>query len=271
MNDIVKFGGSNLPTNPADLLQGLQHISAGLTGRSGGMPILRLLKHGVFAYGQEDIEPQEGSEWAINPHSIHHGFACWGDGELLGEAMVPLNQPPPNASDLQDYGEPWSPQISFQLQCLNGEDTGVTVLYKGTSIGFRNAAKSIIDQIVLQVQHEPAKYVPVISLELGHYHHKKHGKTFFPVLDVVRWISIDGDKGDDGKAAAADETRDDGDAPEKEKAAKSGTKRRGRAKAAEPEATEADDEETADEVMYGSLTVKQDEPPAKGRRRRRAV
>lgn len=192
MNDLVKFGGGGLPANPEDLISGLQHVSAGLSGRSGGTPYLRLLKTGVFAYGQEDIEPQQGSRWAVNPHSFQHGFACWGDGELLGEAMVPLNQPPPDINDLQDFGAGWDQQIAMQLQCLNGEDTGVTVLYKGTAVGFLNMAKQLIDQMVLQLQNDPKSYVPVVYLDMGHYQHKKYGKTFFPVLDVEEWISIDG-------------------------------------------------------------------------------
>jgi hypothetical protein len=258
----------------------LQHVSAGLSGRSGGMPILRLLRDGVFAYGQEDIEPQEGSQWAVNPFSFQHGFACWGSektstqGQLLGEAMVPLNQPPPDVNELQNHGEPWAQQISFQLQCLNGEDTGVTVIYKSTSIGYLNMAKGLIDQIVLQLQHDKDNCVPVVELDAGHYHHKDYGKTYFPVIDPVRWISVEGEQAakaetpaveDDG--TPVDKTAELKEKPEPEK--KPAAKRRGRAKAVEPEA-EASEVDAVTAEMEGK-----DEPaaqPAKsGRRRRRAV
>jgi hypothetical protein len=251
MNDLVKFGGGNLPAKPEDLIAGLQHVSAGLSGRSGGTPYLRLLKSGVFAYGQEDIEPQQGSQWAINPHSFQHGFACWGDGELFGEAMVPLNQPPPNINDLQDFGADWDQQISFQLQCLNGEDTGVTVLYKSTSVGFLNMAKQLIDQMVLQLQGDPTNYVPVVELDMGHYHHKQWGKTYFPVLDVLRWMPIEGG-GDE--MTKGEEAGHEGDEPtESENPAP-------RESAKKPQPRKAADKPAATRARRGAVTEEPIQP-----------
>lgn len=199
MTELVKFGGSALPANPQDLVKGLQNVNQSLQGSSGGVPFLRLLKSGVFAYGAEAVEPEEGSHWAINPYSLHHGFACWGDGELLDERMVPFNQQPPLRGELPDYGHEWSQQVSMLLQCLDGEDSGTTVLYKGTSTGLRNATKKLIDEIIAQAQIDQTHIVPVVELEVDSYHHKKYGEIFFPVLDVGQWISID-----DGQAAEND-------------------------------------------------------------------
>lgn len=217
MTELVKFGGSALPANPQDLVKGLQNVNQSLQGSSGGMPFLRLLKSGVFAYGAENIEPEQNSAWAINPYSLHHGFACWGDGELLDERMVPFNQQPPLRGELPDYGHEWNQQVSMLLQCMDGEDTGTTVLYKGTSTGLRNAVKKLIDEIIAQAQVDQAHIVPVVELECDSYNHKKYGEIFFPVLDVTQWISID-----DGAAAEA-------------------------AAAADPEAVEAQPETTPDE------------------------
>lgn len=267
MNDLVKFGGSGLPTSTEDLQQGLQHVSAGLSGRSGGMPILRLLKSGVYAYGQEDIEPQEGSEWAVNPHSFQHGFACWGDGELLGEAMVPLNQPPPNVNDLQDFGEPWDQQISFQLQCMNGEDKGVTVVYKSTSVGYLNMAKALIDRIVLQLQHEPTKYVPVVALDMDSYHHRQWGTTYFPILDPKRWISIEGESDEPENPDKEEKKNPDKGEPAKQTAEKPKRSRKRAAVDADPDSDESDDTTAEAEA---SETAEADEQPKSRRRRRRA-
>ena len=107
MNDIVKFSGG-VPATAADLIAGLQNVSQGIHDSAGGLPFLRLLKTGQFAYGPESIEPQEGSEWALNPASMQHGYACWGDGELLDEIMVPANQAKPPRNELTDYGQAWS-------------------------------------------------------------------------------------------------------------------------------------------------------------------
>ena len=54
-----------------------------------------------------------------------HGFACWGDGELLDERMVPFTQEPPARGELPDLGWEWNQQVAMQLQCISGEDDGV--------------------------------------------------------------------------------------------------------------------------------------------------
>jgi hypothetical protein len=246
MNDLVKFGTGGVPTTTEDLVKGLQNVGQTLQGTSGGLAFMRLLKSGVFAYGPENIEPEPGAVWGINPYSLAHGFACWGDGELLDERMVPFNQQPPLRGELPDYGHEWTQQVAMQMACLDGEDEGINVLYKGTSTGLRNAVKKLIDEIIAQAQSDAAHIVPVIELECDSYQHKKYGEIFFPVLEVKRWISID-----DGVAApeAEDEPEEkaEGDAeapgePEQEAAqtdAPAPTRRR-RRKAAEKPAAKAE-------------------------------
>jgi len=191
MSDLVKFAGGP-PANPEELEKGLKNVAQSIQGSTGGLAFLRLLKSGVYAYGAEKIEPQEGSQWAINPYSLHHGFACWGDGELLDERMVPFTQQPPNRNELPDYGHAWDQQVAMQLQCLNGEDTGTNVLYKGTSTGLRNAVKELINQLIAQLQKDATHCVPVVELEADSYEHKKYGEIFFPVLNIVKWLSVEG-------------------------------------------------------------------------------
>lgn len=245
MNDLVKFAGG-LPVNPEDLEAGLKNVAQSIQGSTGGVPFLRLLKSGIYAYGAEKIEPQEGSQWAINPYSLHHGFACWGDGELLDERMVPFTQQPPNRNELPDYGHAWDQQVAMQLQCLNGEDTGTNVLYKGTSTGLRNAVKELINQLIVQLQKDASHCVPVVELDCDSYEHKKYGEIFFPVLTVQRWLSVEGQETPAG-AIESDESEAKPDAataaPVAEEAAeeKPAPRRRRRASAAEPEA-EADPE-----------------------------
>lgn len=188
---LVTFGGMNLPANADDLVKGLENVSSRIP-EAQTMPFLRLGKDGYWVYGQENIEVEEGSEWAAHPHSIQHGMVCWGDGEILGEVMVPFNQRPPVMAELQDFGRPWAQQISVMLQCLTLEDTGQAVLYKTSSIGGRNALKKFIAALVMQAQHDPQNVVPVLSLDVDSYQHKKHGKTYVPVLTILRWVGFDG-------------------------------------------------------------------------------
>jgi hypothetical protein len=234
VNDITKFSG-NLPTNPDELAKGLAGVSQGLQNTTTGVPFLSL-KAGVFVYGPEKIEVEEGSRWAVNPYSIHHGFACWGDGELLGEVMARFDQPPPRQDQLQDYGQPWGQQISMELKCVSGEDAGITVLYKSTSVGMRNAAKALIDQIVNQAQADAEHIVPVVELECDSYQHKKYGETFFPVLDPIEWLTMGGPEAEEAAANAsgAEESPVADDDPPKP------AKRRGKAKAESAQPTDND-------------------------------
>lgn len=230
MNDLVKFGASGVPANPEDLVKGLQNVGQTLQGSSGGLAFLRLLKSGIYAYGPENIEPEPGSTWGINPYSLAHGFACWGDGELLDERMVPFNQQPPMRGELPDYGHEWTQQVAMQLQCLDGEDEGVNVLYKGTSTGLRNAVKKLIDEIIAQAQVNANHIVPVVELECDSYQHKKYGEIFFPVLDVKKWISID-DASDAPSQVEADQPAAESEEAAPEPAQPARRRRRAAAKA----------------------------------------
>jgi hypothetical protein len=191
-SELVKFAGG-LPIKPDDLEAGLQNVQSSIQGGTGGMPFLRLLKAGYFVYGAENIEVEPGSEWAINPYSLMHGFACWAPGELLDERMVPFTQAPPNKAELPDLGQSWDQQVAMQLACTTGEDAGVNVLYKGTSTGLRNAAKELINAIISQLQTDKELIVPVVELETDSYNHKQYGQIFYPILTIKKWITIDGD------------------------------------------------------------------------------
>lgn len=262
MSDLVKFSGGGLPANPDALLKGLQNVSQSIQGSTGGTPFLRLLKSGSFAFGPENLEPEEDSEWAMNPASLMHGWACWGDGELLDERMVPFTSPAPNRAELADYGNSWDQQVAMVLQCLNGEDKDVAVLYKGTSTGLRNAVKQLIAELIQQLQTDPDHCVPVLQLDVGSYQHKKYGEIFYPELTVLRWVAFDGQKA----ASGAVEDQTDGGTEEADDAeetaepeAPPAKRRRGRAKA---KAAKAETGEPAD-------AAEEEAPPASTNRRRR--
>jgi len=214
MNELAKFAGG-LPIKPEDLEAGLQNVQSSIQGGTGGMPFLRLLKAGYFVYGAENIEVEPGSEWAINPYSLMHGFACWAPGELLDERMVPFTQVPPNKAELPDLGQSWDQQVAMQLACISGEDAGVNVLYKGTSTGLRNATKELINSIISQLQTDKTNIVPIVELETDSYNHKQYGQIFFPILTIKRWNSIEGDEAPKGKVT--DQTDAD-PAPESDEA-----------------------------------------------------
>ena len=248
-SELAKFGGGGLPVSPDDLVKGLQNVNQTLQGATGGTPFLRLLKSGYYAYGPENIEPEEGSQWAVNPYSLMHGFACWGEGELLGEVMVPFNQPTPPRAELPDYGQKWGQQVAMQLACLTGEDVGVNVLYKGTSTGLRNAMKKLIDQIIAKAQTDQVNIVPVVELDVDSYQHKNYGEIFVPILNVINWISMDDSnieesEGEDDDADSDGEPADEGEVETKSEAAgnnRGGGRRRRRRAAADDSGDKPED------------------------------
>lgn len=179
------------------LKQGLQNVQASLPATMTDA-LLRMGKDGIWVYGAENIEVEEGSLWAVNPMSIRHGYACWTNydvkekkkNELLGEVMVSAGQPKPLRTDLQDLGWSWSDQISFSLKCLNGEDKGMQVLYKTTSVGGINATGKVLEALIAQLDKDPEHPVPVLELGNDHYDHKQYGKTYVPIMTVKRWEAL---------------------------------------------------------------------------------
>lgn len=192
----------------------LQHLKAGLQNvqqnivTAGGDPYLRLLKDGVWVYGADNTEIEPGSVWAVNPMSLQHGYVSWTDhpgkqtNEIVGEVMVPMTSPLPAQSDLRDTGWEWAQQLSFQLRCTSGEDKGEQTLYKTTSVGGMNAVKKLINEIMKQLDVNPSRPVPLIELKTDDYPHKKWGKVYVPVFDVVGWATMEGESGADRAAAA---------------------------------------------------------------------
>lgn len=187
------FSQGGLPVSADDLMSGLQNMGQTIQSSGGGMPFLRLLKSGRWVYGPENIEPEEDALWAVNIYTLEHGAACWVDSECLGEVLVPFNAPAPNRDELPDYGGPWTGCVSVQLQCLNGEDEGLTVLYKGTSKGQQDYFAELIKQLTIQLKRDASQIIPVIALEVTSYNHKTWGETFKPVLKIEGWVGINAD------------------------------------------------------------------------------
>lgn len=202
---VTEFKVGGLPVSSSDLLKGLQGYQQTIT-ESGGYPFLKLQKDGIFVYGQEDTEIEEGSLWAMNPLSLEHGWACWHESELIGEQMVPFMSPRPNRAELPELGHEWAEQKRMMLMCLNGEDKGLEVVYKTTAKGFANAVKELTTALIEQIATDEAHPVPILKLETDSYKHKDYGKIYTPVFGIERWSDF---KGVTIKTDAKDESDDD--------------------------------------------------------------
>lgn len=195
--------GSSLPTNPADLLSGLQNMGAVATiDETGGKGHFMKFVKGDYFYGADSTDIEEGSLWAVNPGSFVHGYQAWGDGELLGEEMASMQEAPIVKSNLPVYSykhpetgteatAEWKPLRGFILVCTNGEDEREQCFLSGTSLGLKNAVDGLVQEVVDHMGEDPGTPVPIVSLGSDSYKHKKWGVIDFPVFKVVDWATMD--------------------------------------------------------------------------------
>ncbi len=139
MSNAVGFANVNLPS--------VQSLSAALrsldTGVSSGSVILKMDKTGHWVFGADQTEVETGSLWAVNPYSFIHGFIAWGEGDVLGEKMVPITQPLPEMDDAPPMAKRgWETQVGMSLKCLDGEDKDMEVRFATTSVGPGNGSSS---------------------------------------------------------------------------------------------------------------------------------
>ena len=206
MSNLTVFGGANLPS-VASLSTNLRSISAGVPDNAGSV-ILKMDKTGHWVFGADQTEVEDDSTWAINPFSFVHGFIAWGEGEVLGEKMVSVQQPLPE----QDLAPPgakrgWEIQVGMSLKCMSGEDKDMEARYTVTSVGGKKAVQQLALTIAAQVDKDQTKPVPVVRLKKEHYIHKSYGRIYTPVFEVIEWVGMDGAAAETEAAeAATDET-----------------------------------------------------------------
>jgi hypothetical protein len=206
MSNLVTFKSANLPS--------VQSLSTALRSLEkdvapSGVVIIKMDKTGHWVFGADQTEIEDDSTWAVNPFSFVHGFIAWGDGEVLGEKMVPVSEPlpqldaaPPNAK------KGWETQVGLSMKCISGDDKGMEVRYTTTSVGGKRAVQTLAVAIAEQVEKDQSKPVPVVNLKKDHYSHKSYGKIYTPVFDVQEWVSMSGDADESVEDAPAVEAAD---------------------------------------------------------------
>jgi hypothetical protein len=192
MNDVTKHEPIGLPADFGDsLMKGIEETRATMHV-GGGKPFLRLLRNGTWVYGQNNELVEPGSRWAINLASLSRGWVCWDDGELLGQIMASV-QAPRLAKPAPVNGVEFKEQFGFELTCIDGEGTGVEVIYRNNSYGFTAAFDDLMARIRDRYSKDKAYYWPVVQLEQESYDHKKYGEIWNPILTVVGWANEAGE------------------------------------------------------------------------------
>lgn len=199
MSNIVKFNTAGLPS-----VQSLSTALRSLESAVGpaGVAILKMDKTGHWVFGADQTEVEDDSTWAVNPFSFVHGVIAWGEGEVLGEKMVPVSQPLPEL-DAAPPGSKrgWEAQVGMSLKCLTGDDKGMEARFSTTSVGGKRAVQTLAVAIAAQVDKDQSKPVPVIRLKKDHYTHKSYGRIYTPVFEIVEWVSMDGEGAEEAPAA----------------------------------------------------------------------
>ena len=177
-NEISLFAKGGLP--PVDMnayKQSLKAMASASKASQGGLPFLRLLRDGLWVYGADNTEVEEGSLWAVNSFSMSIGWIAWGNegskeaGTVLGEMLAPC--------------------VSFDLRCATGEDKGTLVRFKSNSIGGRRAFSDLLQLVAAAMDDGTGKCIPIAKLDADSYPHKKYGKIYTPLFDIKKWVMPD--------------------------------------------------------------------------------
>lgn len=257
----------SLPANIHDLASAMEQASEKLNHSTGQHQFLKMDKAGAWVYGADETEASGDSVWVINPNFFAQGFVAWGENKegLLGEEMALLTEPPIVKADLEDVGAPWKEQVGLMLVCIEGEDKGVTAIFKTSSFGGRKEFKRILDAVLAQIRADSEDIVPIVFLENDHYKHKTYGKIFTPVFEVDGWCDLSGVPEPEAVEAEA-EAEEEEEAPKKKKPKKKAPAK----KKPEPEDDDVIDAEFEEiEEDDDDVEPEADEKPAPTRRRRR--
>lgn len=206
MSNLVKFAQAGLPSVQT-LATSLRTLESVAPAQSA---ILKMDKTGHWVFGADQTEAEDDSRWAVNPFSFVHGYIAWGDGEVLAEKMASVTQPLPELEAAPPSSKKgWEQQVGLMLKCLTGEDEGLECRYTTTSVGGKRAVQELAVAIAAQVEKDPTKPVPIVTLGKDHYQHKSYGRIYTPVFKVVEWVSMDGEgaEADEPEAEAGEQPR----------------------------------------------------------------
>ena len=196
-NPVAPAPAGGALTSLAALQTALANVNtAAVIGRSG-LPMLLFKSRedsGTWGFGQRRTIPEEGSKWAVNPLTFKYGYICFNGNKVVDERLVPVSQPKPVVTELPDTGSPWQEEWAVNLKCISGADAGVEVIFKANTDGGIKAVVILVDLVRDRLnggQHD-GKIVPIVLLEKDSYQHSKHGKVWFPVLNNIDWMPLDG-------------------------------------------------------------------------------
>ena len=217
-NQITTGNGAGLPAELAGLGNALIQEGQSATGISD---LLRFLSRegGIWVFGVDGDENMEDARWAVNPLSFEHGYVCWKNKKIAGEAMVPVGVAKPGRETLADHGSftdgkgkeiqtKWDEQMSIRLRCVAGEDEGTEVDFRSSTVGGISCIKAVAKAVGGRISAGKMDVVAVVELTNSSYTHAEFGKTFVPEMNIESWMDMDGGDAAAPEAAEAPESDD---------------------------------------------------------------
>lgn len=204
------LGAAGALTKPTDFAKALSgHVRTAAPASIDGS-FLKLHTDGFWCYGAAEDRIAEDSIFAVNPMSLQVGYCAWRDSQKIEEHMAPIGADVVQVEDLpQDLGEhttgqragqkvSYDPQMAVAVQGVEGEDAGLKLVYNTTSHGGRSAVTMLMEEVCERAEQDPEFFIPLVRLDIDSYYNKSYKKTVYtPVIEVVGWGSVNGQKAPD--------------------------------------------------------------------------
>jgi len=184
-----KSNGAMVTFDASKFQASVNNMTRSVGGRAD---FLRMDKSGDWYFGKDDTPVGEKDLIYIDPMGSVHGWQCWADtdldgvnAELLGDKVVPAFDPLPEMPDqVPKNGREWT-----EMRGLSAVLGDHKLTYTTTSLGGKEAVAALGVALREQYGTDKTKLVAVVKLSSDWYKHKKYGKTYVPVFDIVDWVA----------------------------------------------------------------------------------
>jgi hypothetical protein len=167
-----------------------------------GAPLLKFSKQGEFALSDVENIPS-GTRCVAHADEIALGWVHWVDGRpedprvgRVADKFIPPTRDSLGDSDRQlwelqdgERRDPWQFQMSVPITRL---DTQETYRFTAGSKGGLACLGKLTRAYGRRIRDEKVPGLPVVELKADHYKHRKFGKIFVPVMNVVGWTDENG-------------------------------------------------------------------------------
>lgn len=205
-NEIANAAAPQLPAALANIKAAVAKTVAKLPSASAG-GFLSFAKYGAWELGKDRETVTDEDHAAVNVLGIKTGYICWPEDEKLRKngplatVAAPLGQTVDVTTLDRSLPGNWVDYVEMPVRFTGGELDGEEATYNSNSKGGVDAVRGLLDKVTGRLDGGHSSFIPVVSLQVDSYPHKTYGKIFFPVLDIVDWIDMDGN-GAEGEAPA---------------------------------------------------------------------